>query len=377
MLKRRVSGGVAWAVVLLGVPLSCSTAAVDDNLDAAGVTPSFCGTGAIQCAGGDTCPAHSSCESGGCPCDAGYAAFTCDGIACTGSGCPIGGYFCAVASRGFPCPKGTSPCGDGCIPNATAVCCDNGSGATSSYCTNSAGGGCFSNTMQCAAAFPSGTNAQFCCAANGTVGSNDCPTGQHHCGLQCYPADHACCPAGSSSADCPETSWDPSSCTLPAPTDVGCAVCLSNNMCLSCASGECCAGDPCNGGQCLPSAVCVGNGGGTHGDDGGADEGGSDDDDGSDDAGATCAGGLVVSTLECDPLGSSGASPYCLTASEYTSATGMPLPSACAPEGTTGCEGESGSLAGILVNPCCPGLTCRISSACGDPTDAVGGTCKP
>ena len=91
----------------------------------------------------------------------------------------------------------------------------------------------------------------------------------------------------------------------------------------------------------------------------------------------TCPGGLLVSTLECSPLGSGGASSYCLTASEYTGATGQPLPAACAPAGTTGCESESGPTAGVLVKPCCPGLTCRVGSSCGDSSGAVGGTCAP
>lgn len=93
--------------------------------------------------------------------------------------------------------------------------------------------------------------------------------------------------------------------------------------------------------------------------------------------GGTCSGGdLLVSTLDCDPLGSGGQSSYCLSAAEYTGATGMPLPAACYPAGTTGCEGESGSTAGTLVKPCCPGLTCKVGSACGDPTGAVGGSCQ-
>jgi hypothetical protein len=90
----------------------------------------------------------------------------------------------------------------------------------------------------------------------------------------------------------------------------------------------------------------------------------------------TCPGGLLVSTLDCDPLGSGGEASYCLSATEFMTATGMPLPSACYPAGTTGCEGESGSTAGTLVKPCCPGLTCKVGSACGDPTGAVGGSCQ-
>jgi hypothetical protein len=85
------------------------------------------------------------------------------------------------------------------------------------------------------------------------------------------------------------------------------------------------------------------------------------------------AGDLLVSTLSCTPLGTNGTSPDCLSASEYTSATGQPLPAACAPTGTTGCIGTSGAL----VAPCCPGLTCRDSATCGDSSNAAGGACLP
>ncbi len=100
----------------------------------------------------------------------------------------------------------------------------------------------------------------------------------------------------------------------------------------------------------------------------GGDGGGSD----------TCPGGILVSTLECDPLGSGGESSYCLTSAEYSQAThGLPLPATCAPSGTAGCETESGQNAGVLTDPCCPGLTCRVGSTCGDSTSALGGTCLP
>jgi hypothetical protein len=88
-------------------------------------------------------------------------------------------------------------------------------------------------------------------------------------------------------------------------------------------------------------------------------------------SGETCAGGLLASTLECDPLGNGGDPSTCITAAEYMQATGQPLPSACAPAGTSGCENSSGTL----VMPCCPGLTCEVGAACGDATNAVGGTC--
>jgi hypothetical protein len=86
---------------------------------------------------------------------------------------------------------------------------------------------------------------------------------------------------------------------------------------------------------------------------------------------ACTAGDLLVSTLSCTPLGTNGSSPYCLSASEYTSATGQPLPVACAPMGATGCIGASDAL----VAPCCPGFTCRDSATCGDSSNAPGGTC--
>lgn len=85
------------------------------------------------------------------------------------------------------------------------------------------------------------------------------------------------------------------------------------------------------------------------------------------------SGNLLVSTLSCTPDGSAGVSSYCLSASEYGSATGLALPAACAPQSTTGCLNTTGTL----VHPCCPGLTCRVSSTCGDSSNAVGGTCLP
>jgi len=92
------------------------------------------------------------------------------------------------------CPANTRPCGNGCIPS-TGVCCEDPGIPTdqsmgSSYCTNGAGGAtdgaCFSNMDgRCSAAFPATVTAEWCCAASGDFGSNDCPAGQHHCGLLC------------------------------------------------------------------------------------------------------------------------------------------------------------------------------------------------
>jgi hypothetical protein len=95
-------------------------------------------------------------------------------------------------------------------------------------------------------------------------------------------------------------------------------------------------------------------------------------------SGGCPSGDLLVSTLNCSPVGSGGAASYCLSPSEFMSATSQPLPAACAAQGTTGClETAGGPAYGSLIRPCCPGFTCRVGSQCGDPTAAVGGTCLP
>jgi hypothetical protein len=166
-------------------------------------------------------------------------------------------------SSTFACPAATSPCGNGCMPSGSSVCCDTGALTTSSYCVDTGGGGCSANAGTCKT--PQGTGpADFCCG-NATFGSDDCPSDQHHCGLQCWPLTHACCAAGSTTAACPETSWDPVGCTLPGAGDIGCAVCVETQQCMSCASGSCCHGDPCAGGGCTVDAFCVGAGGGNTG----------------------------------------------------------------------------------------------------------------
>ena len=89
-------------------------------------------------------------------------------------------------------------------------------------------------------------------------------------------------------------------------------------------------------------------------------------------AGMCPSGDIAASTLSCTPLGTTGSSNQCLSPSDYAG-TGKALPACCAPRGTTGCLDTMGTL----VQPCCPGLTCRVSSMCGDPSGAVGGTCLP
>jgi hypothetical protein len=96
--------------------------------------------------------------------------------------------------------------------------------------------------------------------------------------------------------------------------------------------------------------------------------------------GGTCAGGgLHCSTRLCLPDGvggcqCGGSTDYCLGAAEFAGATGgLPLPSACAPQGTTACFSSS---VGTTVKPCCPGLSCKLATVCGG-TSVVGGTCLP
>jgi hypothetical protein len=151
-------------------------------------------------------------------------------------------------------------------------------------------------------------------------------------------------------------------CPASSTCTAGACQCFASTTAVTCAGVPCGSSCPSDGYYCAAGGA-VGDGGTTRGD--GASSSG------------TCAGGFLVSTLDCDPLGSGGMSSYCLTASEYTGVTGMPLPASCAPTGTTGCEGESGAVAGALVKPCCPGLTCRVGSVCGDPTGALGGSCQP
>jgi len=86
---------------------------------------------------------------------------------------------------------------------------------------------------------------------------------------------------------------------------------------------------------------------------------------------STCGSGLHASTLACTPLGSSGVPDTCVTDAEYRSIFGTSLPSSCAASGTTACMDTQ---KGALVRPCCPGLTCKVGSACGG-TSVIGGTC--
>ena len=163
---------------------------------------------------------------------------------------------CSGGASNFQCPTGTLPCGNGCRPASTICCEGQNSSATSSYCTNSAGAGCYQNTSarNCQAGFPLNTVAQFCCSSNGSFGSNDCPAGQHHCGAICQSINVPCCPSNASAPDCPSES-------NAAPTAVDCGCCRATGVCSSCSTGFCCVGgDLCAGTvKCSPGGgVCVG-----------------------------------------------------------------------------------------------------------------------
>jgi hypothetical protein len=89
--------------------------------------------------------------------------------------------------------------------------------------------------------------------------------------------------------------------------------------------------------------------------------------------GGVCGTDLHASTLTCTPLGMSGVADTCVTDAEYRAIFGTGLPASCATQNTTGClDGQKGAL----VAPCCPGLTCRVGSACGGGSTA-GGVCLP
>ena len=84
-----------------------------------------------------------------------------------------------------------------------------------------------------------------------------------------------------------------------------------------------------------------------------------------------CGSDLHASTLACTPLGTSGVADTCVSDADYRAIFGTSLPAACAPAGTTGCMDTQ---KGALVKPCCPGMACKVGTACGG-TAVVGGTC--
>ena len=143
------------------------------------------------------------------------------------------------------CDVGQAPCGNGCRPAGT-VCCDDGTGVTSSFCTG--GLGCFKNgTRSCAA---NGAASAYCCGATGAAGSGDCPPAQHHCGDACIPIDTPCC----SGSACPsQTTGGDTACATGV---VLCGVCAREAVCHACPSGACCSGDVCSN-VCVKGDACT------------------------------------------------------------------------------------------------------------------------
>jgi hypothetical protein len=109
--------------------------------------------------------------------------------------------------------------------------------------------------------------------------------------------------------------------------------------------------------------------------------------------GGPCQSGeLLVSGRSCVPLKYNGmgqpngpmyagADNHCLSPAEWSTlftdpanGTAQPFPTVCGREGKTACV-FTGPGGAPMVTPCCPGLICRVSSTCGDATNAVGGTC--
>jgi hypothetical protein len=183
------------------------------------------------------------------------------------------GLACAIACSSPPPPLSITvtkcglmdiPCGDGCIPAGSNVTCcaqtQGPSATTSSYCVS---GTCYDNSDgRCNL---NGTPTQFCCTPAGSIGSNDCPAGTHHCGVAtpggtgCVADGQLCCDE-SKGQTCNDTTIYSSLCDNGGTVD--CGYCSATGMCISCPSGYCCAGDPCNGGSCAPGD-CTAPGGGS------------------------------------------------------------------------------------------------------------------
>lgn len=222
----------------------------------------------------------------------------------------------------------------------------------------------------------------FCCLYDATCRDGDCgcPPGRAECetlccaeGIDCvdghcqgdepcpdedYPiecGDRECCATG---FECVDGSCV---CSGEYPVDCGPFCCLPGATCdytqdfCSCPGGRqacgfmemyCCAeGYECKDDKCVEK----------EGDNG------------------SCAGGWMGSTASYGAVGTSddcryiGETNICITRQMYEEGTGLPFPPSCATEDTTGCLNNQG----ILVNPCCPGLTCVYRDRCGGPGDGI------
>jgi hypothetical protein len=332
-----------------------------------------CASG-ITC-GQDCCAAGSVCLAGACvrepvapiACAAGTTACSplgpcCpSGFACAGS--IASGFSCldtaAVVGRGGPagppCNGGFCPTGDLCTAGACcpadhpdlcgAVCCQ--------------AGACFQGQCGCPMALSL------------RCGERCCPFGGACAGDQCS----AVCVGPESSketvcgADCcgPGVPCVGGKCVCPEDHPVACGddCCLPGAPCTAsvcgCPPGRASCGDLCCGeSEECSGGVCGSGGGG---------------------GGGSCPGGWLGSGASCAPLGSggsckcnfTGSTNVCITKTDYESATGLPFPAACTPEGSGGCLDTS---TGTLVRPCCPGLTCTVGAVCAQSPALSGGTCQ-
>lgn len=259
----------------------------------------------------------------------------CDGVDCIQPGecgCP----------EGYPVPCGDMCCLDNC--SCDPLDCTNGcSGDFPDYCaTGWSGPECCRAGAECSA--PGG------CACPGD-----------------YPVycDQYCCP---DRTRCNNDDCLPYSCPADYPVDCGDFTCCPEDT-------ECLPGDLCSCPDdypvecdflCCPQGwIC-----------------GQPDPTGirycekpPDPNGEKCPGGWKGSTRSYGAVGMSDPCRYvgeldvCITKEMYEQGTGLPFPPSCAPDGTTGCINN----AGVLVKPCCPGLTCRYRDDCGGPGN---GQCK-
>ena len=103
----------------------------------------------------------------------------------------------------------------------------------------------------------------------------------------------------------------------------------------------------------------------------------SSGDSGGGSSGGTCAGGWMGSTASWGALGSfdactqTGTLSTCITQTDFENGTGLPFPSACSPDGASGCINAE---TGTLMHPCCAGSACVYRTRCGG-TGAVNGSC--
>jgi hypothetical protein len=177
--------------------------------DDCGACGAVCGASnfGVPC-GTSTCPTHASCQSeGGCACDIGYTASTCDGVACSGASCVDPSWWCVPAACGaanfvtecagnFTCPADAT-CGQSdscyCAPGTVTSTCDG------QPCPS---GGCSYPDYWCTVCgAPSGPVAcsGYTCPAFSTCGaSNSCDCQSGYSAVSCTgePCDGSNCPGG-------------------------------------------------------------------------------------------------------------------------------------------------------------------------------------